>query len=545
MENLTIHSPHFITHQGGDLTVDVLGGVDLSSVERLICTLRITYKSYPPIRATLDLYNDDQSDRLIRRLCDKWELKLIDVSKSIHGLTMDLETYKLNRLKYSLADQQALPEMTLEEKQQAKEYLCSEHLLDKLQEDLNKAGVLASGNHLLILFMSMASVRSERPFSVLCFDESSGQLDNLIHNLSQCMPQGQHSYHTHISENALYYFDNHLLEDKVLFIGDMDCTQKMLGPLSALQVQGNLVKTRATKYKDGMLHSTTFRVKGSLCLIARASKNKTLDSSKLPFLSLAMEHHPELEAQMMEFNKELSAGLIDTYQIDQIKQRLSHLIASLEPIKVVNPFAHLIELPKEVPNRGRALVLLLNFIQAVTYFHQYTREVLTNEQTGEQYIESHPDDVALGFELLKDVLFETKDELAKATRVFYTWLQGHIAQEGLEDFTALDIRKHKHLHPRSLNRYLQELVQFHYLTISGGNKHRGGYRYQLTSLKTKDELENPATREPADVLKNIKQAFSRTVGQNPLSNSQNPSPAKKVSRTQTNQKLNGTSWKKT
>ena len=50
MKNLQITNSRFITYTDDLLTVDVLGGVDLSQVERMVCTLRITYNDYPPQR---------------------------------------------------------------------------------------------------------------------------------------------------------------------------------------------------------------------------------------------------------------------------------------------------------------------------------------------------------------------------------------------------------------------------------------------------------------------------------------------------------------
>lgn len=95
MKNLHITNANFITYKDDFLTVDILGGVDLSQVERLVCTLRISFENYPPFRTTLDLYNDSQTDKLQRTLCDKWELKLIEVSRTLHNLTMQLEDYRL------------------------------------------------------------------------------------------------------------------------------------------------------------------------------------------------------------------------------------------------------------------------------------------------------------------------------------------------------------------------------------------------------------------------------------------------------------------
>ena len=102
MKNLHITNANFITYKDDFLTVDILGGVDLSQVERLVCTLRIAYQNYPPFRTTLDLYNDNQTDKLQRTLCDKWELKIIEVSRTLFALTNALEDYRLQQLKYKI-----------------------------------------------------------------------------------------------------------------------------------------------------------------------------------------------------------------------------------------------------------------------------------------------------------------------------------------------------------------------------------------------------------------------------------------------------------
>ena len=55
---------------------------------------------HPFYRTTLDLYNEDQTDKLLRSLCDRWALKLVEVSTSIYHLTLQLEEYRLEQLKF-------------------------------------------------------------------------------------------------------------------------------------------------------------------------------------------------------------------------------------------------------------------------------------------------------------------------------------------------------------------------------------------------------------------------------------------------------------
>ena len=100
MQNLTIHNSNFITYKDDFLTLDILGGVDFQQVERMVCTLRISHQNFPPYRTTLDLYNDNQTEKLQRTLCDKWELKLIEVSRTLYALILQLEDYRLEQLKF-------------------------------------------------------------------------------------------------------------------------------------------------------------------------------------------------------------------------------------------------------------------------------------------------------------------------------------------------------------------------------------------------------------------------------------------------------------
>jgi hypothetical protein len=381
----------------------------------------------------------------------------------------------------------------------------------------------------------MASHKSENPFSVLCLAKSGMGKSYLLQKLSGCMPKNTFSFHTQISENALYYFDSVQIDGKALFIEDLEWTNQMLMPLATLQTQGKLIKTRATKDKDGMLHSTTFEVVGKLCLIACAYSEKNYEQLSLPFLCLHLNHSHIQDIDIMEYQKKCKAGLINQTEIAKTQKHLQCVIASLKNINIINPFATLINLPDDVPHPRKTLLLLLNFIDTITFFRQYQRDSIVNEQTGEVQIKTHPDDIELAFALLKNSLFRRADELSTTARGFYNWLQKFLKEAKTNQFTALDVRKAKRIHPRTLNRYLQELCMFHYIQITGGNKYREGYRYKITNLDEDNGLnisiENALKQTIEDIKAEHEKQISRTVGQNPLSNSQNTVRQNKTSKT--------------
>jgi len=402
----------------------------------MVCTLRITHENYPPFRTTLDLYNDHQNDKLLRTLCDKWELKMLEVSKTLHQLILQLENYRLHSLRYTgkLAKQQQ--EITTDDKKKAIAFLKSKALLKSLTKNLNDTGIIGEDENALILFLALASYKYSNPFSVLCLAKSGIGKSYILQKLSECMPNNSFSFHTQISANALYYFNSYEIQNKALLIEDMEWTTQMLSPLATLQTQGKLVKTRATKDKDGMLHSTTFEVTGNLCLLACAYSDKNYESLSLPFLMVHLNHSQSQDIAIMEYQKKCKAGLVKTDEIKTTQTQLKNVIATLQNISIINPFATLIELPKDVSHPRKSLLLLLNFIEVITYFFQYQRESKVDTQTGEISIITHPDDIELAFKLLKNSLFRRADELSTSSRGFYHWLVEFLAEAKTQQFTG-------------------------------------------------------------------------------------------------------------
>ena len=139
--------------------------------------------------------------------------------------------------------------------------------------------------------------------------------------------------------------------------------------------------------------------------------------------------------------------------------------------------------------REKRFYLLLNFIDTITFFFQYQRETITRRKHGRN-LSSKPiqDDIELAFSLLKNCL------VPKSRRTFHFGKRFSKLASKVPDrsknrhiFNALDIRKEKRIHPRTLNRYLQELTLFHYLQITGGNKHREGFIYKLSNFSANSQ----------------------------------------------------------
>ena len=216
----------------------------------------------------------------------------------------------------------------------------------------------------------------------------------------------------------------------------------------------------------------------------------------------------EQDEKVMDYQKQHRAGLVNIYQEQQIQSKLQQMQKALQPIKVINPFAPLIDLPESFPKKRRALPILLNVIEAITFYHQYQRAQQPDKETGELQILTHPDDIANGFKYLKNVLFRRSDELSGAVRDFYEKLTETTRKNELQKFKVSDIRRHIKLTPRSIQQYLKELLEYGYLHITGG-KQRLGYEYEILQGTSESQLQQSIDEHIKTVMERVKKVYKK------------------------------------
>src|SRR3989304_6664650 len=95
----------------------------------------------------------------------------------------------------------------------------------------------------------------------------------------------------------------------------------------------------------------------------------------------------------MDYQRMLSAGKVKTREENELKEFFKDMQTVLRPIKVRNPYAELLKLPGHVFKPLRTNAHYLAFIETVTFYHQYQRELKADPATGEPYIETTLEDI--------------------------------------------------------------------------------------------------------------------------------------------------------
>ncbi len=484
-DRLNTSNPELLVYESALLQVTVLGGVRLTGLDRLRVTLKVEHKQgmFLPVRHSLDLYHHGQVQQLVQLITETFDMNGQSVVTLVAQLTGALESYREQRLERLQAKPESKPTLTPAQRQAAINYLQQPHLLRRTSEDIGQSGIVGEETNRLIAYLVYSSRKQATPLHVMFLGASGSGKTYLQEKVSDLVPAEEKIEITQVTENAFYYFKQDELKHKLLLIEDLDGAESSLYPLRELQSKKRISKTVTIKDTKGNLKTITVVVEGPVSVSGCTTREKLYEDNANRCLLLYVDGSAVQDGRIMAYQTKLSAGQIDHGKEQAIKSLLRNVQQVLQPVRVVNPYAQYITLPSEIFKPRRTMTLLLAFIEAVTFYHQYQR-VQKKDGSGQPYIETTPEDIRAALHLLKEVLFSKGDELAKATRNFLEQLKAMLAAEGKDSFTAREIRQQLRIAPGTLKRYLSELERYGYLKGSG-NRYR---HYEYTIIRM-DEYE--------------------------------------------------------
>lgn len=127
-----------------------------------------------------------------------------------------------------------------------------------------------------------------------------------------------------------------------------------------------------------------------MLVVVRRGKKRYKDNANRCLL-LYVDSSKEQDKAIIDYPARLSAGMINHSGEHAIKVLYRNIQQMLLPVQVVNLHAHYIQLPEQIFMPRRTITLLLSFIETVTFYHQYQREMKRDGQN-QSYIVTTPAD---------------------------------------------------------------------------------------------------------------------------------------------------------
>ncbi len=500
---LDTRNNELLIYDNCELYFEVLGGIKITGLDRMKVTLKIKHKEKTtmPQWYSLDLYNQVQREQTINNVAETLELSSQQTTNTFINLITELESHRIKKIEALQPKEKIKNEITAGARTTATNELKKPKLLQRTSQLIQQCGIVGEETNSLIAYLIYTKRKQEIPLHVMFLGSSGSGKTYLQERISELIPEEDKLEITQITENALYYFKQEELKNKLLLIEDLDGAMTVFYPLRELQTKRRISKTVTLKDSKGNLKTITLTVEGPVCVSGCTTKEKIYEDNANRCILLYTDQTRDQDKRINEYQTKLSAGEINRERESQYKELFKNMQRVLRPINIINPYAKYIELPEQVFKPRRTMTLLLGFIEAVTFYHQYQREV-KKDTSGQLYIETNIEDIEATFNLLKDVLFSKSDELTKAARSFLEDLKLWLKKENKESFAAKEIRKLLRLAPATLKRYLSELERYGYIK-SKGNRYVK-YEYSISDYEEYTALQNSIDKHLQDVLAKIK-----------------------------------------
>ncbi len=540
---LNTTNPEAITYETEEIRFTILGGIRLDGLDRMRVTLKIEvanrkfihYLNNPDIadlalRQNLDLYNDTQVEKLIRKVSERLEVGSSQLAKALNDITEQLEAYRLQQLEKEKVQSIKYKVLSEEERKAAEEFLRGENLMKRTNEAIGKSGMIGEEQNRLLMYLIFTSRKREHPLHIISLGSSATGKTHLQEKVSQLIPEEDKLEITTLSENAFYYFGQRELSHKLILIEDLDGAMNVLFPMRELQSKRKITKTVTFKDSRGLTKTITLTVEGPVSVAGCTTRERIYEDNANRSFLIYLDESETQDEKIMKYQKLLSAGKINTEQENKIQKLMQDCQRILQPITVRNPFAPLLQIPKEVFKPRRTNRHYLEFIEAVTFYHQYQREQKTDEATGEIYIETTLEDIAEANKLMKEILLRKSDELSGACRNYFENLKEHLQKNKQKTFTNRITGQALRIAHSTVKRYHLELLIAGLIKLNQDKKTKS-YWYEITTEKEYEQLKTRIITVLDEILEKIKSLHNgehQPNGSNRLTNGTEPVNTKKV-----------------
>lgn len=461
---LNTDNKHDFVFEYEDILINVQGGLNDEKLDSLRVTLKITkVGNHVPVRHNINLFHHTQVEKFIRTLSYRLEMSDVPIRRAFIALTNELEQYRLDSQSGESDEAIINYELPDEERKEAEALLASDDLLTQTNNLIGLSGMIGEEINRMLMYLIITSRRTSNPLHAVVHGSSAAGKTHLLNKVSEYVPSEDKVEFTQLSANAFYYYRQNDLKNKLILIEDMDGADEGLLPLRELQTKKRISKSIVHKGIGGIGKTKNLIVEGPVSVIGCTTKEAIYeDNSNRSFL-LYVDEGPEQDKRIMNYQRLKYAGKIDEFHQQQSAKKLRNVQRLLKPIRIVNPFAEYLELPQSVFKPRRTNLHYLQLIEVITFYHQYQRERLYDEETGEEYIETTLKDIIEANKLIKDVLLRKSDPLNGVTRDFYKSLTSYLDRLNSKTYFNHEIRKELRVKESTLRRYHKLLLAEGYI----------------------------------------------------------------------------------
>ena len=472
-------NPHNLRLTTATASYQVRGGVRLAEkdLDSLKVTLVVTNDAGRKSRQKLDLYEDRQVSRAARAVAERLALRADLVELDLDSLTERLDDYREHLRREKQLDKREETTITVSPGGADSlyvDFLKSADLLERINERIERAGIVGEEANRLLLFVVASSYAMPQTLHALIQGASGSGKTRLLRVISELIPEEAVKRYTRVTDGSFYNQAEHYFSHKLLCFEDIDGLKEE-ALLAVRELQSSEILITSTSYKDelGNIRGAERIVRGPIASMSCTTKAGLYEDNISRCFTVAVDESREQSRRIIDYQNRKSAGKIDGQKEQQTRQFLRNCLRLLQPLEVINPYADRIRLPEEAHKLRRLNELYQSFVRQVTLLNQFQRS-----KDGRGRLITEPDDLRVACRVLFESIVLKVDELDGSLRQFFENLKAYVRERGKDyEFTRFELRAATGVSKTQQHRYVGRLVTLEYLRQLGfANR---GYRYRI------------------------------------------------------------------
>ncbi|MET3047443.1 CHC2 zinc finger domain-containing protein [Flavobacterium covae] len=475
------------------IKLEVLGRISSKDLSELRVTLAIynLQKIDYPSRQNLNLYNDDQVEKVIRKVAEKLELGTRVINEGIQKLILQLETYRKNNTKKEkTTTRYPLRTLTEKEIEETLEWLKDPNLKEKLIKILEETGLVGEGKNALFLYLILLSHKMKKTLHAVVQGTSGSGKSHLVSGVADCMyDQNKIKRFTRVTDKSFYNYGEFDLVNTGIILEDYDGLSEE-AEMAWRELQSNEKLSSSVSQKNeqtGDIKTGEKYVFGPIASLVATTKFRMYEDNESRVFIIAIDESDAQTERVLTYMAKKASGEITNEMETKSKHILQNICYLLQPYHVKNQYR--LELPQNVKHRRRLTQMLHDFIAQVTLLNQFQRNVSLpcgEGQGGASFLVTEIEDLEIAVDLMFNSIVIKADELDGILRQFYENLKIYIEKKAKTlgkkpndvDFTQREIRQFFNVSKTQMQRYFEELEQLEYITKTHVGK-RNSYYYQI------------------------------------------------------------------
>ena len=439
---------------------------------------------------TLDLYHSRSRRLYLAEAADEIGAAEQTLRGDLGRVLLKLEQLQSE---HATKARQQPPEVKLSETERndALALLQDERLLDRILEDFDTCGIVGERTGKLAGYLAATSRKLERPLGLVLQSGSAAGKTSLMDAVLSLMPPEEQFACSAVTSQSLYYMQNENLRHKILSVAEEEGVRGASYALKLLQSEGRLsIVTTGRESGTGRTAVERYEVEGPVALLLTTTAANVDEELMNRCLVISVdEDSGQTEAiHRRQRERETLAGFTGRERARRVRELHQNAQRLLRPIEVVNPYAEQLQFTSLRVRNRRDHAKYLSLIRAVTFLHQYQRDVkqavIDNKEV--EYIEVTKRDITVANTIADAILGRSIDELPMQTRTLLRQLHAHVKQTAKSEniatkevrFTRREVRESLQWGQTQIKLHLDRLFAYEYVVV-----HPGPGRTQLYQLQ--------------------------------------------------------------